>query len=102
MDLFGYFVHEADTVVRNMIKDTMAKVKAGVLKPRAGFPWVLFILAHGANKQHSKGNKYKLKDLVWDVLEESKYLEYLDCAINLESGEGWTYHHGCFIVAIWP
>jgi hypothetical protein len=101
VDLFGYYPDEAETVVINMIVDTVAKVKGGVLIPRSGFPWVLYILAHGANKERSKDNN-KLKDLVWDVLEEFKNLEYLDCAINLEYGEGWTYHHGCFIVAIWP
>jgi hypothetical protein len=83
-----------------MIEDTRAKVKAGLLKPRPGYPWVLFILAHGANKKHSENNEHKLKDLVWDVLDSYKDLEYLDC--EMEDGESWSYHHGCFIVAIWP
>ena len=101
MDLFGYYPQEAGEVVIDMIEDTVAKVKARVLKPRSGFPWVLYILAHGANKEHSKGNN-KVKDLVWEILEDYKNLEYLDCTIDLKYGEGWTYHHGCFIVAIWP
>ena len=57
-------------MVRNMIKDTMAKVKKRELKPRPGYPWVLYILAHGANKERSKDNEFKLKDLVWRILEE--------------------------------
>lgn len=76
------------------------------LKPREGFPWVVYLLAHGANSSRSTNNKYKQKDFLKREVEklasEGK-LQWLDCYPNEEeAGNGWADFHGCYIVYIWP
>lgn len=89
-----------------MLEDAIKKVSSGELKPREGRPWVLFLSAHGANKNTNVNKKYKLKDFLREEVEElaSKgKLQWLDCDVNgKEAGSGWAEYHGCYIVYIWP